>query len=105
MVQTIGLIAAITLPLWNIPLIVRVIKRRTSDDISLYWALGVWFSLVAMAPSGFASADIVWKAFNIVNSILFSCVLVVVLVFRKKAASKRKNLAAVLDLDPHAPKT
>ncbi len=79
----IALIAAVILPLWNIPLIVRILRRKSSQDISLYWALGVWVCLVLMFPAAIISTDIVWKIFNIVNFILFSAVLLTVLAFRK----------------------
>ena len=88
MIHTMGLIAAIILPLSNIPLIVRIIKRRSSEDISLSWALGVWTCMVLMAPSGFMSDDIVWRIFNIMNLTLFSIVMLVVVLMRKK---KRKE--------------
>ena len=81
--EKIALIAAIILPLWNIPLIARVIKRKSSQDISIYWALGVWVCLLLMAPQGFTSSDIVWRTFNIVNLILFSAVVIVILAYRK----------------------
>jgi len=84
MIQKIALIAAIVLPLWNIPLIVRIIKRRSSADISIYWVLGVWTCFILMAPAAFVSPDIVWRMFNIVNLILFSIVATVVLIYRKK---------------------
>ena len=84
MIQILGIIAAIVLPLWNIPLILRIIQRKSSDDISLSWAIGVWVCLVLMAPSGFQSEDPVWKVFNIVNIIFFSAVLITVLIFRGK---------------------
>lgn len=80
--EKIALVAAVVLPLWNIPLIYKIIKRRSSRDISIYWALGVWVCLVFMAPSGFRSADIVWRVFNIVNLIFFSTVTLVVLIYR-----------------------
>ncbi|HOD11995.1 MAG TPA: hypothetical protein PLO93_00575 [Candidatus Omnitrophota bacterium] len=83
MIQIFGLCAAIILPLWNIPLIVHIIKRRSSKDISLWWALGVWTCLIVMAPSGMISKDIVWKVFCIINLILFSGVVVTTLVYRK----------------------
>lgn len=83
-IQNIGLAAAVVLPLWNIPLIVRIIKRKSSGDISIFWALGVWVCFVLMAPSGFTSKDLVWKVFNMVNLILFSGVVITVLIFRKK---------------------
>ncbi|MDP3792019.1 MAG: hypothetical protein Q8R38_08275 [Candidatus Omnitrophota bacterium] len=83
MTKTIALIAAIVLPLWNIPLIVRVIKRRSSKDLSIPWAVGVWTCFVLMAPEALHSPDIVWRAFNIVNLILFTAVTAVVLWYRR----------------------
>jgi len=84
MIETIGLIAAIMVPLWNIPLIMRIIKRRSSKDISLYWALGVWICFICMAPAGVKSSDLVWRVFNIANLTLFTCVVAVVLWYRFK---------------------
>ena len=84
MYEKIALIAAVILPLWNIPLILRIIKRRSSEDISLSWALGVWVCLLLMFPAGIASSDIVWKTFNIVNLILFSGVVFTAFFFRNK---------------------
>ena len=81
--ETIGLVAAIVLPLWNIPLIARIVKRKSSRDISLWWVLGVWSCLLLMAPSGFASSDVVWRTFNVTNLFLFTAVAAVVLVYRK----------------------
>ena len=83
MMKTIALIAAIALPLFNIPLIVRIIRRRSSDDMSVSWALGVWICFLLMAPEAFRSPDIVWRAFSIMNIILFTCVLIAVLIYRK----------------------
>jgi len=91
-VDKIALVAAIVLPFWNIPLIVRVIKRKSSRDISLYWALGVWTCFLLMAPEGFRSEDPVWRTFNIVNMIMFTLVVFVILIYRKpiKGASTAK---------------
>ena len=82
--EKVALIAAIILPLWNIPLIVRIIKRKSSDDISLHWALGVWVCFLLMAPDGLRSEDPVWRVFNIVNLTMFSAVVFTVLAYRKK---------------------
>lgn len=84
MIHKIALIAAIILPLWNIPLIIRIVKRRSSQDVSVYWVIGVWVCLLLMAPSGFVSSDIVWRVFNITNFVLFSLVVVTVLAYRNK---------------------
>lgn len=82
--EKIALVAAIVLPLWNIPLIVRVIKRKSSKDISMFWALGVWTCLVLMAPEAFHSPDPVWRVFNVMNLVLFTAVVFVVLLYRSK---------------------
>ncbi len=84
MMKTIALIAAIALPLFNIPLIVRIIRRKSSADMSVSWALGVWICFLLMAPESLRSPDIVWRAFSIMNIILFTCVLIAVLVYRKE---------------------
>ena len=82
--EQIGLVASIIMPLWNIPLMVKIIQRKSSADISMAWLLGVWVCCLLMAPSGFMSKDIVWRSFNIVNLILFTGVVIVVLKYRKK---------------------
>jgi len=88
MLTKIALLAAVILPLWNIPLIMRMIKRKSSQDISLYWVWGVWVCLLCMFPAGVMSADIVWKVFNIGNFILFSCVFITTIAFHKSHNSK-----------------
>ena len=70
----IALFSSIILPLWNIPLIYRMVKVGSSKEISMYWAYGVWICFILMFPAGIRSADIVWKTFNVMNFILFSAV-------------------------------
>ena len=81
--QKIALISAVVLPLWNIPLIIKIVKRKSSKDLSLAWALGVWTCLALMAPSGFTSPDVVWRVFNIFNLGLFTLVVIFVLAYRR----------------------
>lgn len=81
--EQIGFVAAVVLPLWNIPLIIKIIKRKSSGDISLAWVIGVWVCVVLMAPSGFQSKDQVWRVFNVMNLVLFTAVFVTVLKYRK----------------------
>ncbi len=83
LVENIGLVAGIIMPLFNIPLIVKIIRRRSSADISIAWAMGVWICALLMAPSGFTSKDIVWRSFNIVNLVLFTGVVIAVWRYRK----------------------
>ena len=84
MMQQIALVAAVVLPLWNIPLIARIIKRKSSEDVSIYWALGVWTCLLLMVPSGLASSDAVWRVFSIANFIMFTAVVAAVLAYHKR---------------------
>ncbi len=74
---------SIVMPFWNIPLIVRIIRRRSSEDISMSWVMGVWICALLMAPSGFTSKDMVWRCFNIVNLVLFTGVVIAVWRYRK----------------------
>ena len=82
MIRSLGFIAAILLPFWNIPLIVRIERRKSSKDISLAWALGIFGCLIGMLPSGLQSPDPVFKAFTCVNLAIFSVVVVQVLRYR-----------------------
>jgi uncharacterized protein with PQ loop repeat len=84
--QTIGLWAGIMLPLWDIPLIVRVLKRKSASDISVVWAWGIWGSSILMAPSAFVSGDKAAIGFNLTNCITLTIVLIVVLKYQRKAS-------------------
>ncbi len=84
MIDKIALAASIVLPLWNIPLIIRIIKRRSSGDISIYWAIGVWTCLLAMLPSGIRSDFLVWRVFTAANFVFFSFVAISTLIFRDR---------------------
>lgn len=79
-----ALIASIALPMWNIPLIVRIIQRKSSEDISLPWALGVWVCTVMMFPQAVTSDEFVWKIFSIINMVTFSGVTMAVVFYRLK---------------------
>ena len=84
MIEKIALVAAVILPLWNIPMIVRIIRRKSSKDVSLFWAIGVWVCLALMFPAGLRSNDIVWKTFNIINIILFTGVAFCAILYHKE---------------------
>lgn len=84
MIKIIGLIAAVMLPIWNIPLIYRIGKRKSSQDVSLYWAFGVWICMILMLPSAFVSTDIVYKVFSVSNILFFSIVVFQVVRFWKR---------------------
>jgi len=87
MIKTLGFISAIVMPLWNIPLMMRIIHRKSSEDISLWWLLGVWGCILMMVPAGIKSADPIWRTFTYTNTVLFTAVVVVTLRYRKKRSA------------------
>ena len=78
----IGAIAGFILPFFNIPLIVRIIKRKSSDDISLVWVIGVWVCILFMSPTALTSSDFAFRAFGVTNLIFFTTVVVVTVRYR-----------------------
>jgi uncharacterized protein with PQ loop repeat len=89
--QMLGMLSGVLMPFFNIPLILRIIKRRSSEDISLAWVIGVWACVVGMVPASIVSSDVVLYIFGIVNVIFFSGVLFVVLYFHP-AVRKRHGI-------------
>lgn len=77
-----GMAASIIMPLFNIPLVYKIWKRKSSSDLSLVWTLGIWFSIIFMLPATLISSDPVFRIFGITNFILFSGVVFSVLKFR-----------------------
>ncbi|MFA4991424.1 MAG: hypothetical protein WC569_02470 [Candidatus Omnitrophota bacterium] len=84
MLNKIALVASVILPLWNIPLIVRIIRRRSSKDLSIFWALGVWVCFLAMFPAGIKSPDMVYRTFTYANFFFFTLVMVFTVLFHKQ---------------------
>ena len=72
----IGLWAGAVLPIFNIPLILRIIKRKSADDISLVWLFGVWICILLMTPAALTSKDIAFRAFGWTNVIFFTGVVI-----------------------------
>jgi hypothetical protein len=68
------MLSGIVMPIFNIPLILRIVGRRSSGDISLVWVIGVWSCVIAMLPSSLQSPEPVLVVFGIVNSLFFSAV-------------------------------
>jgi hypothetical protein len=75
--QSLALVASVIMPLWNIPLIVKILLRKSSNDLSRSWMLGVWVCMLLMLPWAFISPDVVLKVFSVVNFVLFSGVVIV----------------------------
>ncbi len=86
-IEKIGVIASVILPLFNIPLIANIVKRKSSADISVPWAVGVWTCIVFMTPQTLRSEDIAFKTFGIMNIFFFSAVTYFVLKYRNKSSS------------------
>ncbi len=82
-IQKIGTLSAIMLPLFNIPLIFRLWRRKSSKDFSLSWAIGVWVCIVLMTPQAFRSTDPAFRAFGIVNILFFSVVAFLIVKYRR----------------------
>ena len=78
-----GMLAAIVLPLFNIPLMIKMRRRKSSSDISLVWTIGVFSCVLLMLPAAILSKDLVFKLFAVMNVILFSGVVYHVLKYRK----------------------
>ena len=83
-ILTIGTLSAIALPLFNIPLIVRLLQRKSSEDFSLSWAIGVWVCIVLMTPQALRSSDFAFRAYGIVNIVFFSVVAFLIVRYRRR---------------------
>ena len=82
-IHDIGVVAGAVLPLFNIPLIIKLVKRKSAKDFSKLWVLGVWTCALLMLPSAILSPDLAYKVFGIMNIILFSVVTFLVLRYHR----------------------
>ena len=89
MIKILGVTCGILMPFFNIPLIIRILRRRSSDDISLVWAIGAWVCVMGMLPSSLESSDVVLRYFGVVNGLFFTGVFVSVLFFHTSMRGKR----------------
>lgn len=90
MIQIVGMRSGIIMPLFNVPLILRIIRRRSSADIRLLWVIGVWSCVMAMLPSSMQPPDPVLVVFGIINSLFFSAVFFTVLYFHPDLRNRTK---------------
>jgi hypothetical protein len=86
--EILALVASIVMPMWNIPLIVKIVRRRSSHDLSLFWVWGVWGCMLLMIPWAMVTREVVLKVFSFVNLFLFSGVLVAVMKYHRAPAVK-----------------
>lgn len=80
--------AGILLPLFNIPLIMRIVKRKSADDISLVWLFGVWICILLMSPAALISQDFAFRAFGWTNVIFFTGVVIVTVKYHHRFKKK-----------------
>jgi hypothetical protein len=90
MIQTLGMVSAVAMPFFDIPLIWRVMQRKSSADISLIWTFGIWICILGMLPSSWVSPDPILKAFGVVNTVLFTAVVAAVIWYHP--AVRKKDL-------------
>jgi len=81
-IQKVGIVAAIVMPFFNIPMILHLLKHKSSKEISITWIVGVWVCTALMTPRALQSADMAFRAFGIVNIFFFSIVTFLVLKYR-----------------------
>lgn len=82
-IDILGMIGGVILPFFSLPLIFRVVQRKSSQDISMVWAIGVYSCFLIMFPSAITSEDLIYKTYSIINIILFSGVVFVTLKYKK----------------------
>jgi hypothetical protein len=76
--------AGAILPLFNIPLIIRIVKRKSADDISLVWVFGVWICILLMSPAALTSQDAAFRTFGWANLFFFTGVVFVTVKYHHK---------------------
>jgi len=77
------------MPFFDIPLIWRVVRRKSSADISLVWTFGIWICILGMLPASLVSSDPILKVFSIVNVILFTAVVGAVVMYHPAVRKRR----------------
>ena len=88
-ITLLGLVASIVLPFFNIPLMIRMFQRKSSEDLSLTWVIGVFVCILATVPAALRSPDIIFKIYQIVNVIFFSGVVGFAVYYRCQERQRR----------------
>ena len=90
-IQKIGMIGGIAMPFFNIPLIYHIWKRKSSEGLSMTWALGIWVCILLMTPQAVRSQDIAFRAYGIVNVVFFTVVVFFILKYRRLTARSTRE--------------
>jgi len=83
-IKVVGVVASVILPLFNIPLILKIRKTGSSKDYSLTWTFGIMGCTLLMLPAVLSTHDIVFKAFGIINLVTFSTVMFYILKYHRR---------------------
>ncbi len=83
-VEKIGTVSAVALPLFNIPLIIKLMQTKSSKNYSLSWALGVWVCILFMTPQAMRSQDVAFRSFGFINLFFFTIVTFLIVKYRQK---------------------
>lgn len=86
-----SIFASAAMPLFNIPLIIRIVKRKSSDDISLVWALGVWVCILLMSPVALMSKELSFRLFGYSNLIFFTGVVFVTIQYHHRFTKREQR--------------
>ncbi len=89
--ETLGMIGGLAMPLFNIPLVYNIWKRKSSEGLSLTWALGIWVCIILMTPQAVNSPDTAFKMFGIANVTFFTVVIIFILKYRRPAAPDNRG--------------
>ncbi len=90
-IGVVGALASVVLPLFNIPLIAKLMKCKSSKEYSLVWCGGVWACIVLMTPQCLRSEDLAFRAFGVVNVLFFSIVAFLIFKYRNHPAPSKEN--------------
>mgnify|MGYP003981196215 FL=1 len=83
-IKVVGVVASVILPLFNIPLILKIRKTGSSKDYSLTWTFGIMGCTLLMLPAVLSTHDIGFKAFGIINLVTFSTVMFYILKYHRR---------------------
>jgi len=78
-IKIVEVVSSVVLPLFNIPLILKIRKRGSSKDYFLTWTFGIFDCLLLIIPSVLLMPHIVFKVFGIINLVTFSTVILYIL--------------------------
>lgn len=91
MLKTIALIIGIILPFFNIPLIYRITKRRSAEDVSLVWSLGILVCFILMQPHAVIGGEKIFALFNTINIFFLIIMNIQILRFHKPKSKNPKD--------------